>query len=67
MTVKVPAGMPLKEFEGSTVLHGLRALGDMLALEDASNVALAVGVTRIPQMPVMENIGCCPTRASDKS
>jgi hypothetical protein len=55
------AGMALKEFEGSIVLRALRAL------EDASNVALAVGVTRIPQMPVMENIGCCPTRASDKS
>jgi hypothetical protein len=36
---------------GSTVLRALRALGDKLALEDASNVALAVGVTRIPQMP----------------
>ena len=47
--------MTLKEFEGSTVLRALRALGDKLALEDASNVALAVGVTRTTQVPVMDN------------
>jgi hypothetical protein len=46
------AEMPLKEFEGSTVLYALRALGDKLALEDAGNAALIVRVTKTPQVPI---------------
>ena len=52
----IACGDDFERVWGSTVVRALQALGDKLALEDASNVALAVGVTRIPQMPGMEII-----------
>jgi hypothetical protein len=47
----IACGDDFERVWGSTVVRALQALGDKLALEDASSVALAVGVTRIPQMP----------------
>ncbi len=45
-------GIPLSKIEGSTVLHALRALGDKLALEDASNAPVILRVTKTPPVPI---------------
>ena len=51
-TVIVHAEMTLKELEGSTVLHAMRDLGEILALHEESIAVVTIGVNRITLVPI---------------